>query len=123
MGISFMWCVLFYSEGELLYWAFYVIFDAYRYGFFVGSAIRRILKGEDDFFVVEVSTVGFADDFMKVHPDEWDWKNFWTYFEETVFAIEILDEVCSDYGMEFFWPVFVGGVGAHYEEEVYVVFS
>lgn len=97
-----MWCVLFYSEGELLHWAFYVIFDAYRYGFFVGSAFRGILKGEDDFFVVEVGTVSFADDFVEVHPDEWDWKNLWTYFEETVFAIQVLDEVCSDYGMEFF---------------------
>ena len=79
-----MWCVLFYSEGELLHWAFYIIFDAYRYGFFIGSAFRGILKGEDDIFVVEVGAVGFADDFVKVHPYEWDRKNLWADSEETV---------------------------------------
>jgi hypothetical protein len=33
---------------------------------------------------VEVGAVGFADDFVKVHPYECDWKSLWADSEETV---------------------------------------
>ena len=93
--------MLFCFQNELLHWAFYVIFDAYRNRFFVGPALCGILKGEDDLFIVEIGAVCFADDFVEVSPYKWYIESLWANFEETVSAIQILDEVCTDYCMEF----------------------
>ena len=88
----------------------------------MGAAFVGIFEGEDDVVGEEFSAVGFADDFVEVYPDEGDRVLLGVYAPEGVFAVQVLDEVFADDLVEFIGPVFVGGVGAHHEVEIDVVF-
>jgi len=59
---------------------------------------------------------------VEVYPYEGDGVLLGVYAPEGVFAVQVLDEVFADDLVEFIGPVFVGGVGAHHEEEIDVVF-
>ena len=110
-------------EFKLLHFAYDVILDAAFDGGFVGAAFVGVLEGEDDIVGEEFGAVGFADDFVEVYPDEGDRVFLGVDAPEGVFAVQVLDEVFADDLVEFVGPVFVGGVGAHHEEEVDVVFA